>query len=136
MINRTLGARSRSSATTPRPRRVIHSLRARHAVHRGSVDTLGARVARGRLPGVDGGRLPIVADRAAAVAAGHTESAVTRRLANGRWAPLRRGAFWPSAELGADQRWRAEVVAAAGAFAGELVLSHAHAARAYGLPQP
>lgn len=98
--------------------------------------TLGARVAPGTLPGVNGERLPIVADRAAALAAGHTESAVTRRLANGRWTSLRRGAFSPYAELEADQRWRAEVVAAAGAFAGELVLSHAHAARAHGLPQP
>ncbi len=85
---------------------------------------------------MDEDALPIVVDRARAPSAGYTDSAVTRRLASGRWASLSYGAFSPSGDLDPDRRWRAEVVAAAGAFGGELVLSHRHAARAHGLPRP
>ncbi len=80
--------------------------------------------------------LPIVADRAAAREAGYSDAAVSRHVASRRWTPLRRGAFSPAADLTADQRWRAEVVAARNAYAGQLVLSHAHAARAQCLPRP
>ncbi len=80
--------------------------------------------------------LPLVANRAAARVAGLSDAAVTRRLSSGRWTSLRRGAFAPRAELDVDLRWRAEVVAAQAAVGRPLVLSHAHAARAHGLPSP
>jgi hypothetical protein len=85
---------------------------------------------------VDEVELPLLTDRAAARSAGLSDAAVTRRISSGRWTRVRRGLFVPRAEVAEDLRWRVEVLGARAATARPLVLSHAHAARAHGLPRP
>ncbi len=80
--------------------------------------------------------LPLVASRRDAVALGWSDEQIERRLRNGTWDPLRRGWFTSNPRLGAEARWRAEVLAAMAAHPRPLVLSHAHAARAHGWPRP
>ena len=78
--------------------------------------------------------LPLIFDRAEALSAGLSEEQVRRRAAT-RWDRLRRGQF-TTAQLDAEHRWRAEVLATSRAHRRPLVLSHAAAARARGLPSP
>jgi hypothetical protein len=66
--------------------------------------------------------------------AGLSEEQVRRRAAR-RWDRLRRGQFVAGA-LDAEHRWRALVLATMRAHRRPLVLSHASAARAWGLPSP
>jgi hypothetical protein len=81
--------------------------------------------------------LPTVFTRAEARAAGLTSSQVHRRVMTGHWERLRRGQFMPESQaVGADLRWRAEVLATLRAHRRDLVLSHTSAARAWGLPHP
>ena len=79
-------------------------------------------------------QLPLLFDRADALAAGLTMRQVRRR-ADTRWDRLQRGVY-TAATLEADQRWRAEVLAVVRAHERPLILSHASAARAWGLPAP
>ena len=83
---------------------------------------------------IDDPLLPLVFDRADAVAAGLSEEQVRRR-ASQRWSRLRRGQFTAS-PLDAQGRWRAEVLATTRLHRREIVLSHASAARAWALPSP
>jgi hypothetical protein len=80
--------------------------------------------------------LPLVAAHADAVSLGWSDEQIERRLRDGTWQPLRHGWFTRNTHLGPDERWRAEVIAAANAHSRPLVLSHAHAARAHGWPRP
>src|SRR5438270_5748153 len=81
--------------------------------------------------------LPPVFTRAEACATGLTSAQVHRRIVGGRWQRLRRGQFMPGPGTGDDDlRWRSEVLATLRAHARDLVLSHASAARAWGLPRP
>jgi hypothetical protein len=67
---------------------------------------------------------------------GWSDEQIERRLRNGTWQALRRGWFTESREMDPDMRWRAEVLAAIGAHERPLILSHAHAARAFRWPRP
>ncbi len=80
--------------------------------------------------------LPLVATHQNAVSLGWSDEQIESRLRNGTWQPLRRGWFIESRQLDPDIRWRAEVLAAMGAHERHLILSHVHAARAYGWPRP
>src|SRR3954468_12158573 len=79
--------------------------------------------------------LPLVASREDARRAGMSDSAVGRRLRGEQWSRLRQGWCSP-AQRQADAQWRAQVLAAVRAHRRQLVLSHAHAARAHGWPAP
>lgn len=78
--------------------------------------------------------LPVVFDRRDAGNAGLSEEQIRRRAA-GRWDRLRRGQF-TQRSLDGEDRWRAQVLAVLRAHRRPLVLSHASAARAWGLPSP
>ena len=78
--------------------------------------------------------LPMVFARADAVRAGLSEEQVRRRAAR-EWDRLRRGQF-TTRRLDGDDRWKAQVLATLRARRRPLVLSHAAAARAWGLPSP
>jgi hypothetical protein len=80
--------------------------------------------------------LPFVVGHAAAGAGGYDERRARRLAARGHWTRLRRGYFATAAELEEDLRWRSEVVAVVAAHRRDLVLSFAHAARAWRLPSP
>jgi hypothetical protein len=80
--------------------------------------------------------LPVVFDRAAARRQGVPDSRISRLVDAGVWIRLRRGQLTASAFADDDLRWRAEVLAAVCCVPRPLVLSHAHAARAWGLPTP
>ncbi len=77
-----------------------------------------------------------VARRADARAAGLSDDQISRLLRSGAWTPLRQGWFVPVRDLDDRRRWRAQVVAEASARRRSLVLSHAHAARAWRWPVP
>jgi hypothetical protein len=79
--------------------------------------------------------LPLVFGRADAVRAGLSPQQVGRRVTGRGWDRLRRGAFTGST-LDPHMRRRADVLAAVRAHHRTLPLSHEHAARAWGLPQP
>jgi hypothetical protein len=79
--------------------------------------------------------LPLLISRQQALASGIADRQVTR-LAEGRWTRIRHGYLATVAELGAEQRWKAEVLAVQAAHRRRLVLAGAHAARAWGLPRP
>lgn len=78
--------------------------------------------------------LPLVFAPAQARAAGYTAGEMRGR-ATSRWPRLRRGQF-SRAQLEGEMRWRGEVLAIVRTHRRPLVLSHAHAARAYGWPSP
>jgi hypothetical protein len=78
--------------------------------------------------------LPVVFAHADALAAGYSRGEVRGRAAS-RWPRLRRGQF-SRAELEGEARWRGEVLAIVRTHQRPLVLSHAHAARAYGWTSP
>jgi hypothetical protein len=78
--------------------------------------------------------LPLVFSRTDALAAGLSEEQVRRRAA-GTWDRLWRGQFVAGA-LDPEHRWRALVLATIRVHERPLVLSHASAARAWGLPSP
>lgn len=80
--------------------------------------------------------LPALFPRAEAVAAGLTKDQVSRRARTGSWTRLRRGWFSQSSDLDGRRRWYAEVVANVAEHRRDLVLSHAHAARAWQWPVP
>ena len=90
------------------------------------------------LPGVarPDPELPPVSDRAAAAAAGLSNGQVSRRLSSGSWTRLRHGWFSPVSGLDGQRRWYAELVAHVTEHRRHLVLSHAHAARAWQWPAP
>ena len=79
--------------------------------------------------------LPPVFGRPEARAAGLSDDQIDRRLRSRGWTPLCRGQY---AVAGLDEymRWRAEIVARLREHGRPLVLSHAHAARAWRLPSP
>jgi hypothetical protein len=79
--------------------------------------------------------LPVVFGRSDALAGGMSLGQVHRRLATGRWSRVRWGTYTLSG-LDGDLRWRVQVLAVSDAHQRQLVLSHAHAARAWGLPRP
>ena len=77
--------------------------------------------------------------REQARAAGLTDSQITRRVSRGSWQPIRRGVFLirrAGAPRHADQELDAALWAAVRASRRELIVSHAHAARLWGLPNP
>jgi hypothetical protein len=80
--------------------------------------------------------LGLVVSRSEARAAGLGDRRISRLMAGGRWLSLGHGRAAPTTALDEHRRWRAEVVAAVTAQRRDLVLSHAHAARAWGLPAP
>jgi len=80
--------------------------------------------------------LPVVASRSLAREAGLTDSRISRLVRRGAWTRLRQGQLSPADLSDAHVRWRAEVLAAARSLQRPVVLSHAHAARAWGLPTP
>ncbi len=79
-------------------------------------------------------QLPLVFAPAEALAAGYTPGEVRGRVAS-QWPRLRRGQF-SRTQLEGEMRWRGEILAIARTHRRPLVLSHAHAARAYGWPSP
>ncbi len=80
--------------------------------------------------------LPGVFGRAEATAAGLSNGQISRRLRSGQWTRLRQGRFAPVGDLDERARWQAEIVAELVEHRRTLVLSHAHAARAWGWPVP
>lgn len=80
--------------------------------------------------------LPLVVGRAEAAAAGLSDGQIYRRARSGAWTKLRRGRFAPARDLEEHRRWQAEIMAHLAEHRRALVLSHAHAARAWGLPAP
>jgi len=78
--------------------------------------------------------LPVVFDRSDAAGAGLSEEQIRRRAA-AQWDRLRRGQF-TQRPLDGEDRWRAQALAVLRAHRRPLVLSHASAARAWGLPSP
>ena len=80
--------------------------------------------------------LPEVFGRSDAAAAGLTNGQISRRLRAGRWTRVRHGWFSPVGDLDDRARWLAEIVAELAEHRRPLVLSHAHAARAWGWPEP
>lgn len=80
--------------------------------------------------------LPAVLARAEALAAGMTQGQISRRLRSGDWTRLRHGRFSPAPDLEEQRRWQAELVAHLAEHRRTLVLSHAHAARAWQWPTP
>jgi hypothetical protein len=81
--------------------------------------------------------LPAVFGRTDAAAAGLSNGQISRRLGAGRWTRLRPGRFAPVADLDEHARWRSQIVAELVEHPRRtLVLSHAHAARAWGWPVP
>jgi hypothetical protein len=74
--------------------------------------------------------LPVVFGRSDALAGGMSLGQVHRRLAAGRWSRVRWGTYTLTG-LDEDLRWRAQVLAVSNAHQRQLVLSHAHAARAW-----
>lgn len=79
--------------------------------------------------------LPAVFGRAEARAAGLSDDQIDRRLRSREWTSLCRGQY-AVAGAGEYLRWRAEIVAHLREHGRSLVLSHAHAARAWRLPSP
>jgi hypothetical protein len=80
--------------------------------------------------------LPPVFGRAQAAAAGLSNGQVSRRLRSGSWTKLRHGWFSPVSGLDEHRRWHAALVAHVAGHHRRLVLSHAHAARAWQWPVP
>jgi hypothetical protein len=80
--------------------------------------------------------LPGVFGRAEAAAAGLSNGQISRRLDSGRWTRVRHGRFAPVGDLDERTRWSAEITAELTEHRRTLVLSHAHAARAWGWPVP
>jgi hypothetical protein len=79
--------------------------------------------------------LPLVFSRAEALVAGLSDDQVDHRVLRARWDRLRRG-YYTRRNLDDQTRWRAEVLAVVRTHRRPLILSHAHAARAWGLPGP
>ena len=80
--------------------------------------------------------LPPAFSRAEAAAAGLTNGQISRRLQSGAWTRLRYGWFSSGKDLDEQRRWHAELVAHAAEHRRDVVLSHAHAARAWQWPSP
>jgi Transcriptional regulator, AbiEi antitoxin len=80
--------------------------------------------------------LPLVFRRGEASAAGLSDDQISRRARSGSWTRLRRGWFSPVSGLDERRRWHAEFVATVAEHRASLVLSHAHAARAWRWPAP
>ncbi|MBA3907589.1 MAG: hypothetical protein H0X35_13025 [Pseudonocardiales bacterium] len=79
--------------------------------------------------------LPLMFTRADARTAGFSAAQASRRAA-GDWIRLRQGWFTTRSDLAEETRWRAEILATVSSHRRPLVLSHAHAARAYRWPRP
>lgn len=117
---------------------VVHREATRHALHRRPVDRLRARPSTPIVVPVAAAdpSLPVVFGRSEARAAGLSDDQMTRRLRSSHWTRLRRGLYHPAPDPAEHLRWRAEIIAHLRAHARPLVLSHTHAARAWGLPAP
>lgn len=81
--------------------------------------------------------LPRVISRSQARAAGLSDRQISHRVARGDWTVLRRGLFLTTGGVPSPADLvELDLLAALGSTRRELVVSHAHAARLWGLPEP